>query len=87
MKLPFSQLLLTAAGLAHAASLPSTGPHKVDYSGPRAFKSRSGRIVRFAVWQPGDRTEGPFPLVLFSPGFGNTPSQYLSQLEDLASHG
>jgi dienelactone hydrolase len=39
------------------------------------------------VWHPADLTRGPFPLVLFSPGFGNKASQYRSQLEDLASHG
>ena len=35
-----------------------------------------------------DYAEGrPFPLVLFSPGLGNSPYDYSIELEDLASHG
>ena len=48
-----------------------------------------GRAAQL-LWRygaPADRAEGPFPLLLFSPGFGGQPSQYLSQLEDLVSHG
>jgi len=87
MKLRFSLLVLFTAGLVAAASLPATGPHKVARTVRRNFESRPGRTVAVEVWYPTDRAGGPFPLLLFSPGYGGKPSQYLSQLEDLASHG
>jgi len=70
----------------YAVGLPVTGPFKVEHSIQQVIESQPGRTVSFEVWRPvGGR--GPFPLLLFSPGYGNKPSQYLSQLEDLASHG
>ena len=87
MKLHFLLLGLATVGLVAAASLPPTGPHKVEHTVRRKFESRPGRTVAVEVWYPADRANGPFPLLLFSPGFGGKPSQYLSQLEDLASHG
>jgi hypothetical protein len=71
----------------YAGGLPATGPFKVERTVQQAFESQPGRIVKLEVWKPGGVNRGPFPLLLFSPGLGNKPSQYESQLEDLASHG
>jgi predicted dienelactone hydrolase len=87
MKLHCLLLFLSTVGLANAASLPATGPHKIEHPLRRNFESRPGRTVAVDIWHPTYRARGPFPLLLFSPGFGNRSSQYLSQLEDLASHG
>ena len=87
MKFRFPLLVLSTVGLVAAVGLPPTGPHKVERTVRRSFESRPGRTVAVEVWYPADRAGGPFPLLLFSPGFGGKPSQYLSQLEDLASHG
>jgi len=48
---------------------------------------QSGRPIHIQVWLPAERPTGRLPLLLFSPGFGGTPADYTSQLEDLASHG
>ena len=87
MTLSFSLLALCIAGLAAATGLPATGPLKVEHTVQQKFESRPGRTVTLDVWQPVGASKSPYPLLLFSPGFGNKPSQYLSQLEDLASHG
>jgi hypothetical protein len=87
MNFRFLLLVLYSVGPADAAGLPPTGPGKVEHTVRRNFESRPGRIIALEVWRPAERAGGPFPLLLFSPGFGNKPSQYLSQLEDLASHG
>jgi hypothetical protein len=59
----------------------------VDHLPARQVQSGTSRTVTVQVWLPADLSGGRFPLLLFSPGFGNKPSQYVSQLEDLASHG
>jgi dienelactone hydrolase len=45
------------------------------------FRSNSQEGVNIS------RKGGPFPLVIFLPGLGNSPYDYSMQLEDLASHG
>jgi len=87
MRLYFSALALCTTGVTGAAGLPATGPHKVEHIAQRNFGSTPSRTVGIEIWRPVDREGGPFPVLVFSPGFGNRPSQYLSQLEDLASHG
>ena len=87
MTLYFSAFAICMAGVIGATGLPTTGPHKVDHIDQWNFASTPSRTVGIEIWHPHDRESGLFPLLLFSPGFGNKPSQYLSQLEDLASQG
>ncbi|MBS1855631.1 MAG: hypothetical protein JST11_09725 [Acidobacteria bacterium] len=87
MRVRFSLLVVSTAGVAAAASLPVTGLHKVEHTVWQNFQSRPGRTVAVKAFYPADRARGPFPLLLFSPGYGAKPSQYSSQLEDLVSHG
>jgi predicted dienelactone hydrolase len=79
-------LCLALANLARGSGLPPSGPLKLGHS-VRSTLSRPDRRLSVDIWFPTDRARAPFPLLMFSPGFGNKPSQYLSQLEDLASHG
>ena len=87
MKFCVAAVVLAGISLSYAAGLPVTGPHKLDHTALPQVQSRTSRTVSVDLWYPADRASGPFPLLLFSPGFGNKPSQYLSQLENLASHG
>ncbi len=82
-----SAVLVFMTTLVSAASLPVTGPHKVDHSALRWNDSVRSRPISAEVWYPQDRSSAPLPLLLFAPGFGNKPVDYMSQLEDLASHG
>src|SRR5262249_25602819 len=72
---------------AQSATLPVTGPHKVDRTALSQVQSGTSRTIDVQVWLPADLSNGPFPLLLFSPGYGSKPTDYQSQLEDLASHG
>jgi hypothetical protein len=69
-----------------AQGLPPAGPHKLERFSIRQRRGPESRAVRLDIWRPAD-SRGPFSLLLFSPGLGNPPASYLSQLEDLASHG
>ena len=85
---PLALLVSLAFGFAAgAASLPPTGPHLVRHVVLKVQPAQSGRPIHIEVWLPAGRLGGRFPLLLFSPGFGGTPVDYSSQLEDLASHG
>ncbi len=72
MKLRYLLAALLSARLLIAAGLPPTGPHRIEHV----------TLLGIELWRPVDRG-GRVPL-LFSPGLGNTPSQYLSQLEELS---
>ncbi len=45
------------------------------------------QLVHSHAFENVPAAEGQFPVVLFSPGIGTPPSEYMSAVEDLASHG
>jgi hypothetical protein len=80
-------VVLTFGSVGKAASLPATGPHRVSRTVIKLDRTQSTRLRKIEVWYPSDQPDARFPLLLFSPGFGNKPADYSFQLDDLASHG
>ena len=67
---------------------PTTAQAMASTFGSSAPSAQTGMIRPYSHENaPVARRGGPFPILLFSPGFGNSPFCYAIQLEDLASHG
>ncbi len=58
-----------------------------DYFGGASEAIRQGVKTHAVSRAPYARSEGPSPVLIFSPGGGMIREVYTSQLEDLASHG
>ncbi len=83
------------AGKVSAAStapyLPSKWAQLSDQShgriGQLLFQSNESIQTHSFENAPLASTEARYPVLIFEPGLGNTPTQYTTLLEDLASHG
>ena len=51
------------------------------------FPGTAIRPIPTSVWYPTDRAHGPYPLVVFAPGFGADPGSYAPLLARIASVG
>jgi hypothetical protein len=52
-----------------------------------AFPGSDIRPITTSVWYPTDRSHGPYPLVIFAPGYGVTGDFYAALLQRIASAG
>jgi dienelactone hydrolase len=51
------------------------------------FPGTAIRPIPTSVWYPTDRAHGPYPLVVFAPGFGADPGSYAALLARVARAG
>jgi dienelactone hydrolase len=51
------------------------------------FGGSPTRLLPTTIWYPTDRGAGPYPLVIFAPGYGVGPDAYATLLSRIASAG
>lgn len=52
-----------------------------------AFPGSDSRSIPTTIWYPTDKNNGPYPLVVFAPGYGVGPSFYQALLTQIAGAG